>query len=83
MCNYKCEHRSCSKRCYELCDVEPCNEPCGEKLTCGHNCIGFCGEKCPTLCRICNKTELTEIFFGNEDDEDAKYVLFKIFKCNN
>ena len=58
-----------------MCDRDPCDEPCPKKLKCGHECVGFCGEPCPPLCRHCDKEELTEIFFGNEDDEDARFVF--------
>ena len=29
---------------------------------------------CPKQCRICNREEVTEIFFGTEDEEDARFV---------
>ncbi|PSN32629.1 hypothetical protein C0J52_22378 [Blattella germanica] len=56
---------------------EPCTEPCDLLLKCNHPCIGFCGETCPPLCRVCNKDEVTEIFFGNEDEPDARFVLLE------
>ena len=34
----------------------------------------MCGEPCPTKCRECTKDEVTEIFFGNEDEADARFV---------
>ncbi|XP_014212352.1 NFX1-type zinc finger-containing protein 1-like [Copidosoma floridanum] len=74
-CQRSCKHKTCSKRCHELCDIEPCNEPCAKKLRCNHPCIGFCGEPCPSKCRICNKAELSEIFLGNEDDPNARFIL--------
>ena len=80
-CVIGCEHRKCEKLCYELCDIGRCNEPCKKKLKCGHNCIGICGERCPNVCRECNKdNECFEIFFGYEQDEDA---LFYMTKCNH
>ena len=60
-----------------MCDREPCNEPCKKILKCGHPCIGLCGEKCPSKCRICNRDEVCEIFFGNEDEEDARFIEFE------
>ena len=39
-----------------------------------HPCIGLCGEPCPRLCRICNKDEVTEVFFGTEEEEDARFI---------
>ena len=41
---------------------------------CGHPCIGLCGEKCPTVCRTCDKVTVTEIFFGTEDEPDARFI---------
>ena len=74
-CRWKCDHLKCNRLCYELCDRPPCNEPCKKRLKkCGHPCIGLCGEKCPTKCRICDRDEVCEIFFGTEDDEDARFI---------
>ena len=72
-CESSCIHHRCRKLCYELCDREPCNEPCTKLLRCKHPCIGFCGEPCPPLCRVCDKEEVTEVFFGTEDEPDARY----------
>ncbi|OXU25033.1 hypothetical protein TSAR_011075 [Trichomalopsis sarcophagae] len=80
-CDWGCEHRRCSKQCSEPCNIEPCNEPCKKRLRCGHPCVGFCGDPCPPLCRICNKDDLTELFFGNEDEEDARFVYLE--DCNH
>jgi superfamily I DNA and/or RNA helicase len=76
-CDWKCKHKVCTKLCYELCDRDPCNMPCTKKLKCNHNCVGFCGEPCPPLCKICHKEKLTEILFGNEEDENAKFVYLE------
>ncbi|GLH02045.1 Regulator of nonsense transcripts 1 homolog [Gryllus bimaculatus] len=73
-CNWNCEHLRCNKKCHEMCDREPCYEPCKKKLKCGHDCIGFCGDFCPPLCRTCDEEEVTEVFFGNEDNENARFV---------
>lgn len=62
----------CTKKCNEICDREPCYEPCTLNLKCGHECIGFCGEPCPPLCRICQEEEVTTIVFGNEDEPNAR-----------
>jgi len=72
-CEWSCIHHRCRKLCHELCDREPCNEPCTKLLPCKHPCNGFCGETCPPLCRVCNKDEVTEVFFGTEDKSDARY----------
>lgn len=37
--------------------------------------IGICGEPCPRQCRICDKESVQEIFFGSEDEPDARFVL--------
>ena len=41
---------------------------------CGHSCIGLCGEPCPEKCRVCNKEEVTQVFFGTEDEPEARFV---------
>ena len=46
-------------------------------MKCGHECIGFCGEPCPPKCLTCNKKELTEIFFGTEDEPNARFVYLE------
>ena len=43
-------------------------------LDCGHPCIGLCGDKCPKKCRVCDHDEVTEIFFGSEDDPEAYFI---------
>ncbi|XP_069808099.1 NFX1-type zinc finger-containing protein 1 [Dendropsophus ebraccatus] len=73
-CNWRCDHYVCSKLCYEPCDRPPCNVPCAKLLKCGHPCIGLCGEPCPKKCRVCHKDEVNEIFFGFEDEDDARFV---------
>nr|XP_034329289.1 NFX1-type zinc finger-containing protein 1-like [Crassostrea gigas] len=73
-CAWSCKHYTCSKRCFEPCDRPRCNRPCRMQLKCTHPCIGLCGEPCPKKCRICNRDEVTEIFFGTEDEDDARFV---------
>lgn len=73
-CQWQCEHYMCGKLCGEPCDRQRCNERCRLLLVCGHRCIGLCGEKCPSDCRICNFDKVTEIFFGDEDYPRAKFV---------
>lgn len=69
-CVSGCPHSKCSKLCSDLCDREPCTQPCLKRLKCDHKCIGFCGEPCPTLCRICNVDEVTTVLFGFEVPDD-------------
>lgn len=74
-CEWKCPHFKCTKPCGELCNRPPCDLPCRKVLKkCGHPCIGLCGERCPKKCRICDKDEVCEILFGNEDEEDALFI---------
>jgi len=73
-CEWECQHFKCTSRCGERCNRPPCNLPCQKLLPCGHPCIGVCGEICPKKCRICNEDEVCEIFFGNEDEEDARFI---------
>ncbi len=46
-------------------------------LRCGHACIGLCGDSCPGWCRFCHRNQVAEIFFGSEDEPDARYVQLK------
>ena len=73
-CDWQCRHKTCSRMCSEPCDRDRCNAPCEKRLPCGHPCIGLCGELCPTQCRVCNEEEVKEIFFGDEDEDDARFV---------
>jgi len=72
-CIFGCNtHQKCDKRCYELCEIEPCNEPCkrlpfsktalkkDKKKKCLHPCIGLCGDICPSICRICDENEFNQ-----------------------
>ncbi|XP_030046073.1 NFX1-type zinc finger-containing protein 1-like [Microcaecilia unicolor] len=76
-CPWKCMHYTCSKACYEMCDRPRCDMPCQKSLKCKHPCVGLCGEPCPKQCRVCQKEELCEIFFGMEDEPDARFVLLE------
>ncbi|XP_023281831.1 NFX1-type zinc finger-containing protein 1 [Seriola lalandi dorsalis] len=73
-CIWQCLHQTCSKLCHEPCDRPPCTQPCDKMLDCGHPCIGLCGDICPRKCRVCNHDEVTEIFFGTEDDPEAHFI---------
>ncbi|XP_067856716.1 NFX1-type zinc finger-containing protein 1-like isoform X2 [Heptranchias perlo] len=73
-CEWACRHHRCRKLCSEPCDRPPCNEPCRKRLNCGHPCVGLCGEPCPRKCRVCHNAEITEIFFGTEDEPNARFV---------
>ncbi|XP_067131479.1 NFX1-type zinc finger-containing protein 1-like [Centruroides vittatus] len=53
-CAWACSHYRCSKQCWEECDRGLCERDCPLTLTCGHRCVGICGETCPSLCSVCN-----------------------------
>ncbi|NWW85140.1 ZNFX1 protein, partial [Rhynochetos jubatus] len=73
-CEWRCEHYQCTNLCSEPCNRPRCNAPCAKFLSCGHPCAGLCGEPCPTKCLVCDREELTQIFFGFEEDPDARFV---------
>ena len=77
-CKWRCDHYQCTATCGEMCNRPPCNAPCRKRIEkCGHPCIGLCGEDCPKLCRTCDKEEVTEVIFGPEDEEDARFIQLK------
>lgn len=87
-CRRTCQHQSCKRNCGAICNVPPCTKHCDKKINkCGHPCVGLCGDPCPNLCRICDNEELTEILLGNEDKEDAIYIMLEdckhIFECSD
>uniref|UniRef100_A0A6J0UWU2 NFX1-type zinc finger-containing protein 1 n=1 Tax=Pogona vitticeps TaxID=103695 RepID=A0A6J0UWU2_9SAUR len=73
-CEWRCRHYRCSRLCSEPCDRPRCDRPCPERLPCGHPCAGICGEPCPKKCLVCDHEELTQIFFGFEDEPGARFV---------
>ncbi|KAK7575660.1 hypothetical protein V9T40_011946 [Parthenolecanium corni] len=79
-CEWKCKHTKCNRKCGDICNRQPCTKPCELKLSCGHDCIGFCGEPCPQQCRFCNP-EITNVIFGYENLPDARFVL--MVDCNH
>ncbi|KAM9068296.1 NFX1-type zinc finger-containing protein 1 [Sarcophilus harrisii] len=80
-CTWHCQHYQCTKLCCEPCDRPPCYVPCTKLLACNHPCIGLCGEPCPKKCRVCHQDEVTQIFFGFEDEPDARFVQLE--DCNH
>ncbi|XP_012266799.2 NFX1-type zinc finger-containing protein 1-like [Athalia rosae] len=72
-CTLKCQHIQCKKMCSEICDQDHCDKPCAEQLKCGHQCVGFCGEPCPPLCRICDTMELSK-FIRESHKNDVRFV---------
>ncbi|XP_074776511.1 NFX1-type zinc finger-containing protein 1 [Athene noctua] len=73
-CEWRCQHYQCTNLCSEPCNRPRCNVPCAKLLRCGHPCAGLCGEPCPEKCLVCDHEELTQIFFGFEEDLDARFV---------
>ncbi|XP_060089485.1 NFX1-type zinc finger-containing protein 1 [Heteronotia binoei] len=73
-CEWRCQHYQCTKLCSEPCDRPRCDVPCPKQLPCGHTCAGMCGEPCPSKCLQCDREELTQIFFGFEDEPGARFV---------
>ncbi|XP_068769058.1 NFX1-type zinc finger-containing protein 1 isoform X2 [Struthio camelus] len=73
-CEWRCQHYQCTNLCSEPCNRPRCNVPCTKLLHCGHPCIGLCGEPCPQKCLVCDHEEVTQIFFGFEEDPDARFV---------
>ena len=72
-CERQCPHIRCELTCSEPCSSDPCSQPCNLILRCGHGCVGLCGEPCPDKCKTCHP-EAFEVFFGEEDEEDATFV---------
>ncbi|CAG8523947.1 6356_t:CDS:2 [Ambispora gerdemannii] len=90
-CQWRCEHIQCTKRCDDVCDRPPCNEPCPKKLSCGHPCKGLCGEQCPP-CIQCNPDLVCSINETSLSGEDVKiyqipdcgcdgHVAIKLWRC--
>uniref|UniRef100_T1IT11 non-specific serine/threonine protein kinase n=1 Tax=Strigamia maritima TaxID=126957 RepID=T1IT11_STRMM len=80
-CGWSCSHYQCSKMCHELCDRMACNQNCKGKLKCGHQCIGLCGEKCPNLCRICDKKELNDCTLLNFVADAMRFIQLDCGHC--
>ena len=77
-CIWVCRHFKCRRACYEPCDRKRCNYDCEKLLPCNHPCMGLCGETCPMVCKLCNpKDDNFEIFFGTEDEDDARFVTLE------
>ncbi|XP_066288837.1 NFX1-type zinc finger-containing protein 1-like [Branchiostoma lanceolatum] len=78
-CEWTCRHYKCNRPCGEPCDRPRCDRPCRKTRRCDkckkdQPCIGMCGEPCPKKCPVCDREEVTEIFFGTEDEDDAQFV---------
>ena len=76
-CSWECPHHKCYKKCHEVCERPRCDEPCEKILPCYHICRGLmCEKEC--ICAVCmrndDRDKITDIFFGGEDDEDARFI---------
>ena len=81
-CEWECEHHKCTKLCSDMCDRPRCNEPCKRMISCAegisHPCVGLCGERCVcSICKTNNGKDVREIFFGTEDEKDARFIMLK------
>jgi len=48
--------------------------------------VGFCGEICPKVCRVCNKEKFNEfvpIIFGTEDPNDEETRFIQLADCEH
>ena len=41
-----------TRKCYETLNIYPCEKKCRKKLSCGHQCMQLCSEKCTTKCEV-------------------------------
>ena len=74
-CGWTCPHYRCSKLCHEVCNRPPCNERCLNRLPCGHQCIGICGEPCPNVCPQCKGRAFNKLLRGEKKfQKDQLYV---------
>lgn len=66
-------------KCGEPCNRPPCELNCPKLLTCSHSCVGFCGEPCPPLCRICDHdTLLGGVFSGEDKISDSDRFVYLV-----
>ncbi|PKC05407.1 hypothetical protein RhiirA5_485610 [Rhizophagus irregularis] len=76
-CPWKCPHYKCNRKCFEVCDRIPCDKRCQIFFRCGHQCNGYCGEKCPP-CLKCNPSlqcKITLLTFSEMEENEDLYVL--------
>ncbi|XP_022316845.2 NFX1-type zinc finger-containing protein 1-like isoform X1 [Crassostrea virginica] len=81
LCGWNCDKRCnnkyhCSRECSEICDRPPCDKRCDKSLKCktSHRCIGLCGEKCPNICKRCNKSKVLALLNGTKNIDEALFV---------
>ncbi|KAL3693267.1 hypothetical protein R1sor_006918 [Riccia sorocarpa] len=77
-CSWRCEHHQCELLCHEICTRPRCDAPCKQVLSCGHPCIGLCGEPCPSKCKICDGETLeiiTQMTLADFEEADRFHQL--------
>ncbi|XP_078317033.1 NFX1-type zinc finger-containing protein 1-like isoform X3 [Crassostrea virginica] len=81
LCGWNCYKRCknnhyCSKKCFEICNRPPCDKRCDKSLKCkpSHRCIGLCGEKCPNICKRCDKSKVLALLNGTKNIDEALFV---------
>ena len=77
-CLRGCPHKVCNLVCSEPCMEEPCDDPYDKILPYGHDCIGFCRDPCPTVCRTCNQESNALFVIGDEEDRDNDIHLHSL-----
>ena len=82
-CEWRCRHAHCTKLCSEPCNREKCDHPCTKRLrSCGHPCLGLCGETCPPVCHKCDtvKEKVYKIFSDEQCHEESaghRYIVLE------
>ena len=77
-CVWRCSHKQCDLKCSQPCTREVCEKRCAQKLECGHQCLGGCGEPCPRVCRRCNKkNQIFQNNFGAEENPNSLFILLE------
>lgn len=74
-CYRRCIHQTCEKYCNQKCVGFPCSEKCLKKLSCGHACLGICGEQCPHMCAECHVLTFKDSL--NEIDKGVRLVTLE------
>ncbi|CAG8705615.1 26063_t:CDS:10, partial [Gigaspora rosea] len=91
-CGWQCEHEdACNLPCGVPCNRLPCNLRCEKSLECGHQCFGFCGEKCPPpkYCAECTtddnvKNQVVDLFMQKSFAEvDWTFERMIVLSCGH
>ena len=82
-CTWNCPHYQCNNLCSEECDRPRCDATCPKKLPCGHQCIGLCGENCPTLCAICHAKKLSSMLADVRGDKMEPVRCLQLVDCGH